>query len=63
LDKDTLKPLKYSEIFCFQHLGIEFCIGFMIRENKYHFWLSNFDRDPELMKIDVPEIPLKFSFV
>jgi len=63
LDKKTLLPLKYSEYFYFNDTSIEFCIGFMIRENKYHFWLSNFDRDPELMKIDVPEIPLKFSFV
>jgi hypothetical protein len=61
LDKETLMPLKYSEYFYFNDTTIEFCIGFMIRENKYHFWLSNFDRDPELMIIDMAEIPLMFS--
>jgi hypothetical protein len=62
LDKDTYKPLKYSEFFYFNELSIEFCIGFMIRDDKYHFWLSNFDRDPELLMISVLDIPLLFDF-
>lgn len=28
LEKDTYKPLKYSNFFCFKTLGVEFCIGF-----------------------------------
>ena len=46
LDKETFKPLKYSEIFNFQHLGIEFCIGFAIKNGEYIFWISQMDRDP-----------------
>lgn len=30
LDKETLEPLIYTEPFCFEKLGIEFCIGFKI---------------------------------
>ena len=26
LEKDTFRPIRYSEPFCFQHIGIEFCI-------------------------------------
>ena len=62
LDRTTLLPLKYSEYLYFNQISIEFCIGFAILENKYHFWVSNFDRDPELIIIDVPEIPMMFSF-
>jgi len=62
LDKDTYKPLKYSEFFFFNEMSIEFCIGFMMRDDKYHFWLSNFDRDPELLTISVIDIPLLFDF-
>jgi len=28
LEKDSLRPLKYSNCFCFKSLGVEFCIGF-----------------------------------
>lgn len=62
LDKNTYKPLKYSEFFYFNELSIEFCIGFMIRDDTYHFWLSNFDRDPELLTIPILDIPLLFDF-
>ena len=62
LEKKTLMPLKYSEIFFFNKMSVEFCIGFAIRNEKYHFWISNFDRDPELMIVDIVEIPLSFDF-
>ena len=62
LEKETMMPLKYSEFFFFNNMSVEFCIGFMIRDNKYHFWISNFDRDPELMTVDISEIPLLFNF-
>lgn len=61
LDKATKFPLKYSEYFYFNNISIEFCIGFSIIEDKYHFWISNFDRDPELMIVDRCEIPLLFD--
>ena len=62
LEKKTLMPLKYSEFFFFNNMSVEFCIGFTIRDEKYHFWISNFDREPELMIIDIVEIPLLFDF-
>jgi hypothetical protein len=48
LEKDTLKPVKWSKVFYFYELGIEFCIGMraLKDERKYQFWISRFDRDP-----------------
>lgn len=62
LDKVTMMPLKYSEFFFFNNMSIEFCIGFTIRDGKYYFWLSNFDREPELMIVSKDEIPFLFDF-
>lgn len=62
LDKATLKPLKYSDFFVFNRESIEFCIGFTIHKDAYHFWVSNFDRDPEKMSVNIADIPLKFDF-
>ena len=39
--------LKFSKPFFFENLGIEFCIGFTITD-KYHFWISQMDREPLL---------------
>jgi hypothetical protein len=61
LDERTKLPLKYSEYFYFNEISIEFCIGFTILDGKYHFWISNFDRNPELMVLDIDEIPLLFD--
>lgn len=62
LDKETLHPLKYSDPFYFQHIGIEFCTGFYIKDNKYIFWVSKIDRNACMMTIPMVEIPLRFSF-
>jgi predicted GH43/DUF377 family glycosyl hydrolase len=64
LDKETFQPLKYSDIFCFEKIGIEFCIGFWYYKEKreYHFWISRMDRDPLYMKMKKDSIPLKFDF-
>jgi hypothetical protein len=62
LDKVTGLPLKYSEYFYFNDITIEFCIGFMVYNNVYHFWISNFDRDPELITVNVDELPLLYTF-
>lgn len=62
LDKDTFKPLKYSEIFCFQHLGIEFCIGFMIQNDEYVFWISQMDREPLMISISIDKLKLIYEF-
>jgi len=63
LDKTTFKPLKYSENFYFQEIGIEFCIGFNIKDDNYYFWISKFDREPKLLISHVEKYPLKFDFI
>jgi hypothetical protein len=62
LDRNTLKPIKYSETFCFLHIGIEFCIGFDIKDGKYVFWISTWDRNPMMVQIPIDKIPLVFDF-
>jgi len=58
LDKDTMLPIKYSDYFVFNKVSIEFCIGFMKRSDHYYFWVSNFDRDPEVFCRE-PTVPLR----
>jgi hypothetical protein len=62
LDKMTLKPLRYSEPFVFEKVGIEFCIGFRIHNGNYEFWISRMDREPVLVRIccDLLKIHLVF---
>ena len=63
LDKETLRPLKYSNNFCFKNLGVEFCIGFTDElEDEYVFWISQMDRDPITVFIQKSELPLCFDF-
>ena len=52
LDPVTLVPIEYSEPFCFQHHGVEFCIGFTIYREKYVFWVSKKDNDAIMIQID-----------
>ncbi len=52
LDKENFNVLEYSNTFCFEKLGIEFCIGFTITsDSNYMFWISRHDRDPCVMVI------------
>jgi hypothetical protein len=62
LDKTTFQPLQYSPIFHFQHIGIEFCVGFAERDDEFVFWISKKDRDPAMVKIGREHIPLCFEF-
>jgi hypothetical protein len=56
LDKETFRPVKYSRPFIFRKIGIEFCIGFEIRENRYWFWISQMDREPVLVSLDIESL-------
>ena len=58
LDKDTFRPVRYSNPFVFEQIGIEFCIGFAIIDEKYWFWISQFDREPILVTLDIEKIPI-----
>jgi hypothetical protein len=63
LEKESLKPLKYSNCFCFKSLGVEFCIGFTDElVDEYVFWTSQMDREPMTVFINKSEIPLSFDF-
>jgi len=62
LEKKTFKPLKYSEVFYFNKIGVEFCIGFAIKGGRYCFWVTKTDHEPQLIEIPVSDIPLKFTF-
>lgn len=53
LDKTTLLPIRISRPFCFFSYSVEFCIGFLKREEKYWFWVSRMDRDPLLISTSV----------
>jgi hypothetical protein len=63
LDKETFKPLRCSESFYFQDIGIEFCIGFTIKDDNYCFWVSIFDREPKLLISPIEKYPLKFDII
>ena len=58
LDKETLEPIAYSDPFCFQHFGVEFCIGFTVREDKYMFWVSKMDNNAIMVSVDRDKIPI-----
>ena len=62
LDKSTLQPVKYSETFHFQRVGIEFCTGFTIRDMDYIFWISVHDCDATMVSIAMDQIPLCYEF-
>lgn len=63
LEKGSLRPLKYSNCFCFKSLGVEFCIGFSDElVDEYVFWTSQMDREPMTVFIPKVEIPLCFDF-
>jgi hypothetical protein len=57
LEKDSFKPLKYTDLFYFQKVGVEFCIGFTKSENQYLFWISQRDRDPMMIEINKDLVP------
>ena len=56
LEKDSFMLKRYSETFCFQKLGVEFCIGMLVRETDYVFWISRHDRDPAMVTVEKDEI-------
>lgn len=61
LDRDTYSVKNYSETFCFEKLGVEYCIGFTPYERhgldiKYTFWISRHDRDPLMIQMAASEI-------
>ena len=58
IDKTTLLPIKYSNPFKFSNQPIEFCTGFTIKDDKYLFWISQMDREPLFIKINMEKIDI-----
>lgn len=56
LHKETYAIIRFSKTFCFESLGIEFCIGFTIKESNYVFWISRHDRSPVQLMVPFTEI-------
>lgn len=64
LDKDTLRPVRYTQPFSFtKRTNIEFCIGFLERSTTYHFWISSYDRDAIKVSIDACDLPFLFDVI
>jgi len=61
LDKETFKPLRYSDNFYFDQIGIEFCIGFTKIQDEYGFWVSKKDRNPEFIRMPISVVPLIYE--
>jgi hypothetical protein len=59
LDKVTLTPVKYSYSISFcKQKSIEFCIGFIENNGYYHFWISQYDRDPAMVSVSLHDLPV-----
>jgi hypothetical protein len=58
LDDESLMPVRYSQPFCFESLGVEFCMGFAHTQNEYLFWISRMDRDPCMIRVSKDELIL-----
>jgi hypothetical protein len=64
LDRDTLRPVRYTQPFSFtKRTTIEFCIGFLEQEGSYHFWISTYDRDAMKVSIDTSDLPFLFDVI
>ena len=64
LDRETLRPVRYTQPFSFtKRTTIEFCIGFLEREDSYHFWISMYDRDAMKVSIDAYDLPFLFEAI
>ena len=64
LDKETLRPVRYTQPFSFtKRTNIEFCIGFLERSTSYHFWISSYDRDAMKVSIDACDLPFLFDVI
>lgn len=47
-----MEPTQWSNVFHFNKVGIQYCIGFCMRDGKYYFWFSEHDSNPGLMIIE-----------
>jgi hypothetical protein len=50
LDKDFL-PVEWSNVFHFNRIGIQYCIGFTVLDKGFAFWFSEHDGNPGFLRI------------
>ena len=60
LEKETFRPVKYTNTFYFEKLSIEFSVGMVVRGEEYGFWISQFDRDTVFLWVGVESLPFVF---
>ena len=63
IDPVSLCPIWHTEPFVFCNVGIEYCIGFAIRDGVANFWISRRDRDPAHVKIPLAKILQKKKLI
>ena len=56
LDKNSLEPKLYTDDFCFRKIGVEFCLTLAIVKGEYVCWISQMDRNPLMLKLDMEKI-------
>lgn len=43
------EPVAWSDVFYFNKIGIQYCIGFTVKNNNMYFWFSEHDANPGLV--------------
>lgn len=62
LDKHSLEPKMYTDDFCFRKIGVEFCLSLAFVKGEYVCWISQMDRDPLMLKLDMEKINFVHRF-
>ena len=55
-NRDTMKPEQYSLPFCFRNKAIEYCLGFLIKDDSFYFFFSENDDNPGVITIPMHDI-------
>jgi hypothetical protein len=48
LNRD-FEPVAWSDVFYFNKIGIQYCIGYTVKNNNMYFWFSEHDANPGLV--------------
>lgn len=52
LDAETYEICQCTETFCFERVGVEFCMSMECLDTKWVFWISQHDRDPLMIELE-----------
>ena len=52
----------YTDDFCFRKIGVEFCLSLAFVKGEYVCWISQMDRDPLMLKLDMEKIIFTHTF-